>query len=165
MPVRPYRRSRYRTESCTSKLTLNGSAESSDEIAIVLAAFPEVSEGAKPGLLVCPKRARVGDGSGQAYELDAFGSKLGEQMAKGSGPNSLPAGIGLADQDVHVDQVTWQVIETARGQLCWSGRPPAEEANGSCVEVDQRRGVRRVLPDSGESLFGVTPPYGNVGPK
>jgi hypothetical protein len=87
-------------------LISSGRIEGLDEVPHVLTCFLEVAELAKASLFVRLQCTPVRYGGGQADDADSVGSQLGQELREGRWADSLAEDLGLANQDIHINQVT-----------------------------------------------------------
>ena len=141
----------------------SSSVEVLDEVSHVLTCFVEVAEGAKTSFVVRLERTYVGHRGRQADDADTVGAELLKELAQGCRANTSAEDVGLSDQNIHINQVTGEVIEASRREFLPRERLPANEPNGPSTDCDQRLHVSRMLLDSGERVCRIAPPASDVG--
>ncbi len=152
------------TSQTSSTIVPGRSFQSPEKVAHILAGISKPPEKVKTSLFIRPEGTLIVRGRGYADQQHPFGSEPIEQQRKGLWSDAVANDIGLADEDIHVDQIGRQIAQSGGGELLGQWVLPTEVADKSGVDGDQSMGCLRVLADGCQGVVRVAPPASHVGP-
>jgi hypothetical protein len=141
---------------------LPGIGQALGEVAELLADFNEIAKRDQPDFRICGHGTLVGEFRGDSCNCHALSTQSSEQQSQGRGASSSTLGIWLANHDVHVNQVAWQVGEASLVQLRGRWSLPAEQADGPPIEADESDRLGIVSAQSRQRIVWFTPPARDV---
>lgn len=140
----------------------DGSLQRLNEVVVILTGFLKASEQSEAGLLIRAARTRIRCRSRHAHRCLPRGAELVEQQRERLRADAATNKIWLANEYVHINQISRQVAEPGCCELLWKRALPTEVADRASVDGDQSMVRGRMLADGSHCRIPVPPPAGDM---
>jgi hypothetical protein len=155
LPVRAYTLGR-------AMRVMDGSRQRLNQVVVILASFSKGAEHPEARLFIRAARTRIRCRSRHAYRRPPRGAEPVEQQRQRLWADPPTEKIRLADEDVHVNQISRQVAEPGCRELLGKRALPTEVADRASVDGDQRMVRGRMLADGSQGLIPAPPPAAHM---